>query len=125
MSLGLGLARAAVAAGLLIVSMGAGRADGAFAVGTCGAYGYAFDFPKLETAKSAALGKCSGGECKVVTTMKHGCAALAIDGHNACGASGYASATRLGQAQNTALKFCYRYGGKDCVIRAWACDVKG
>ena len=53
------------------------------------------------------------------------CAALAIDGHNACGAFGYASAPRLGQAQNTALQYCYRNGGKDCVIRAWVCDGKG
>ena len=20
---------------------------------------------------------------------------------------------------------CYKYGGKECVIRAWACDAKG
>ena len=32
---------------------------------------------------------------------------------------------RLGAAQNTALQFCYKYGGKDCVIRAWICDAKG
>jgi hypothetical protein len=121
----LGLAGAAIAAGLLIGSAAASFADGALAVGNCGAYGYAFDFAKLDAAKSAALGKCTNGDCKVVTTMKHGCAALAIDGHNACGPNGYASAARLGQAQNTALKFCYRYGGKDCVIRAWACDIKG
>ena len=30
----------------------------------------------------------------------------------------------LGAAQNTALKHCYKYGGKDCVIRAWICDGK-
>ena len=43
----------------------------------------------------------------------------------ACGAFGYAAAPRLGQAQNTALRYCYRNGGKDCVIRAWVCDAKG
>jgi hypothetical protein len=46
-------------------------------------------------------------------------------GHNACGAHGYAVATRLGHAQNQALRQCYQFGGKDCVIRAWACDAKG
>ena len=29
------------------------------------------------------------------------------------------------EAENVALKSCYKYGGKDCVIRAFACDVKG
>ena len=57
--------------------------------------------------------------------MKRSCAAFAIDGHNACGPFGYAAAPRLGLAQNTALKQCYRFGGKDCVIRAWVCDAKG
>jgi hypothetical protein len=38
--------------------------------------------------------------------------------------TGYAVAARLGQAQNAALRHCYQYGGKDCVIRAWACDAK-
>ena len=31
----------------------------------------------------------------------------------------------LGEAQNSALRQCYQSGGKDCVIRAWACDAKG
>jgi len=52
----------------------------------------------------------------------HGAGALAI---GTCGAYGYAVAARLGSAQNTALRQCYQYGGKDCVIRAWACDAKG
>src|SRR5208337_634613 len=68
----------------------------------------------------AALGKCTGG-CKVVA-MSRACGAFAIDGKNACGPHGYAVATRLGEAQNKALRQCYQFGGKDCVIRAWACD---
>jgi len=58
-------------------------------------------------------------------TMTRACGAFAIDGRNACGPHGYAVATRLGQAQNKALRQCYEFGGKDCVIRAWACDAKG
>jgi hypothetical protein len=54
-----------------------------------------------------------------------GWGAIAIDGKNVCGPHGYAVAARLGEAQNTALRQCYQYGGKDCVIRAWACDAKG
>jgi len=46
-------------------------------------------------------------------------------GHRPCGPNGYASARNLGQAENVALQSCYTYGGKDCVIRAFACDTKG
>ena len=35
------------------------------AVGTCGAYGFAYDFPREDAASRAALGKCTGG-CRVV-----------------------------------------------------------
>ena len=100
------------------------RAAGALAVGHCGAYGFAFDFAKEQAARAAALRKCNG-DCKIVAAMKRNCAALAIDGANACGPFGFAAATRLGPAQNTALRQCYQYGGKDCVIRAFVCDAKG
>jgi hypothetical protein len=119
-----GVARIVLAGVLMLATAGIGQAAGALAVGACGAYGAAFDYRGPDAARSAALGKCSG-DCKVVQAMKRNCAALAIDGHKPCGALGYAAAPRLGLAQNTALSYCYRYGGKDCVIRAWACDAKG
>ena len=111
------------AAGLLIGAVGATQGAGALAIGACGAYGFAYDFKQAPAASRAALGKCAGG-CKVVP-VNRGCGAIAIDGKSACGAHGYAVAPRLGQAQNTALRQCYQYGGKECVIRAWACDAKG
>jgi hypothetical protein len=114
---------AVAAAGLLVGAVGATQAAGALAIGTCGAYGFAYDYAKEEAASRAALGKCAGG-CKVVP-VKRACGAIAIDVKNFCGSHGYAVATRLGEAQNTALRQCYQYGGKDCVIRAWACDAKG
>lgn len=117
------MAGAAIVAGLVLNHCGAGHAAGALAIGSCGAYGFAYDFAREAAANQAALGKCHGG-CKVVP-LSRACGAIAIDGKNACGAHGYAVARRLGQAQNTALKQCYEYGGKDCVIRAWACDAKG
>jgi Domain of unknown function (DUF4189) len=119
------LARIVVAGSLVAIGAVAVEAAGALAVGSCGAYGFAYDYRQPEIARTAALGKCAGGDCKVVTAMKRACAALAIDVTNACGALGYASAGGLGQAQNTALRQCYRYGGKDCVIRAFVCDAKG
>ena len=124
-SFGKAFARIMVAGSLLAAGIGAVEAAGALAVGACGAYGFAYDYMQAEAARSAALARCTGGDCKVVTAMKRNCAALAIDGNNACGAHGYAAATRLGEAQNTALRQCYRFGGKDCVIRAFVCDAKG
>jgi hypothetical protein len=117
-----GLGTAAVL-GLLSSLVVSANAAGALAVGACAAYGYAYDYPSAEAAQAAAIEKC-GGTCKQVVTTQKGCVALAVDGHKPCGPNGYANAPRLGTAQNTALKHCYKYGGKDCVIRAWICDGK-
>jgi hypothetical protein len=120
---GRALAAISAAASLWIGGMAATQAAGALAIGTCGAYGFAYDYAKDAAASRAALGKCAGG-CKIVP-VKRACGAIAIDGKNVCGPHGYAVAARLGEAQNTALRQCYEHGGKDCVIRAWTCDAKG
>ena len=113
--------------GISLVGMSApaGQAAGAMAVGQCAAYGYAADFSSADAARVAAQRKCIGRDCKVVMMLQRSCGAFAIDGRRPCGPHGYASARRLGEAENVALKSCYQYGGKDCVIRAFACDVKG
>jgi hypothetical protein len=111
------------AGAVLVASVAVAHGAGALAVGECGTYGFAYDFSRMAAASRAALGKCTGG-CKVVPVSR-ACGAIAIDGKNACRAHGYAVAARLGQAQNLALRQCYHFGGKDCVIRAWACDAKG
>jgi hypothetical protein len=100
------------------------QAAGALAIGSCAAYGYAYDFPTLKEAQDAALENCAGA-CKQVVTTEKGCVAFAVDGHKPCGPHGFANAARLGKAQNTALHYCYKYGGRDCMIRAWICDSKG
>jgi Domain of unknown function (DUF4189) len=112
------------AVALMFAGVAPGQAAGALAIGACAAYGYAYDYATPEAAQAAAIEKCSG-DCKQVVTTKKGCAAYAIDGRKPCGPNGFANAPRLGEAQNTALKFCYKNGGKDCVIRAWICDSKG
>jgi hypothetical protein len=99
------------------------HAAGAFAVGNCGAYGFSYDYREAEAARRAAVAQCDGA-CKTVPVTR-ACAALAIDAGKSCGAYGYATARKLGAAQNTALKECYGHGGKDCMIRAWICDAKG
>jgi hypothetical protein len=98
-------------------------AAGAFAMGKCGAYGQAFDYAGEAGARAAALKQCKG-ECTAVT-MKHACAALSIDMTNPCGAHGYAVEQHISTTLNTATRKCYEFGGKECVIRAWACDARG
>ena len=98
-------------------------AAGAFAIGKCGAYGQAYDYAGEKVARAAALKHCKG-QCTAVT-MKRACAALAVDMANPCGAHGYAVKPRISSSLNEATRKCYELGGKECVIRAWACDAKG
>jgi Domain of unknown function (DUF4189) len=98
-------------------------AAGAFAIGKCGAYGQAYDYAGEKMARAEALKHCNG-LCTTVT-MKRACAALAVDMANPCGAHGYAVKPRISSSLNEATRKCYESGGKECVIRAWACDAKG
>jgi hypothetical protein len=121
---GWALARALVAACLVSLPLAMAQAAGALAIGACGAYGFAFDFAADPVARNAALRKCEG-DCKVVAALSRNCAAFAVDLRNACGFHGHATGSRLGLAQNQALRQCYLNGGKDCVVRAFVCDAKG
>ena len=99
------------------------QAAGALAVGKCGAYGQAFDYAAEDLATAAARKQCKG-DCSTVT-MKRACAALSVDMANPCGAHGYAVKPQISSSLNEATRKCYEFGGKECVIRAWACDAKG
>lgn len=122
---GRAFARVALAVAFVVSAIGLVQAAGALAIGPCGAYGVAYDHARDESARSEAIQKCAKSGCKVIASMKRNCAAFAIDLRNACGSYGYAAASRLGPAQNTALRQCYSNGGKDCVIRAFVCDARG
>jgi Domain of unknown function (DUF4189) len=98
-------------------------AAGAFAIGKCGAYGQAYDYAGEKVARAEALKHCKG-QCTTVS-MKRACAALAVDMANPCGAHGYAVKPKISSSLNEATRKCYESGGKECVIRAWACDAKG
>ncbi len=93
--------------------------------GSCGAFGEAFDFASIDAARQSALAKCQAEGCRVVTTVRHGCTAFAVDFASPCRARGWGQGPRLGHSQNAALKSCYADGGKDCVIRTFFCDAKG
>jgi hypothetical protein len=98
-------------------------AAGALAIGKCGAYGQAYDYPAENAARAAALRQCKG-DCATIT-MKRACAALAIDVTNPCGAHGYAVKPHISSSLNAATRKCYELGGRECVVRAWACDGRG
>ena len=98
-------------------------AAGALAIGQCGAYGQAYDFAGEADARAAALKQCDG-KCKALT-MKRACAAFSVDMANPCGPHGYAVKPHISSSLNEATRKCYEFGGKECVIRAWACDAKG
>jgi hypothetical protein len=110
---------------LLTATIGAVDAAGALAVGTCGAYGYGFDYTTEAGARGAAMNKCSGRNCRVVGTLHRACAAMSVDAKDPCGSFGWAIDSHLGKAENISMRRCVEYGGHDCVIRAWACDEKG
>ncbi len=109
--------------GLLLSATSQVPAAGAFAVGKCGAYGQAFDYKGEDAARAAAQKQCKG-PCQTVI-MKRACAALSVDMKNPCGPHGYAVAPKISASLNEATRKCYDFGGKECVIRAWACDAKG
>lgn len=102
---------------------GTASAAGALAIGKCGVFGQAIDYPAAAAAAAAARAQCKG-ECATIT-MNHACAAFAVDMANPCGSYGQAVAPHISSALNAATKTCYDYGGKECVIRAWACDARG
>jgi hypothetical protein len=110
---------------LMLVAVNTARAAGALAIGSCGAFGEAYDFSTVDEARQSALSKCKGETCRVVTTAKRSCAAFAVDFTNPCGAHGWGKGPRLGRSQNQALESCYKDGGKECVIRTFFCDAKG
>jgi len=114
----------AATATLMLVVASTAKAAGALAINSCGAYGEAYGFPNIAAAKAHAMSKCPDQGCKVVLTINRACAAFAVDFKRPCGPQGWAWAGNLGRAQNAALKSCYRYGGKECVIRTFVCDAK-
>ena len=101
------------------------QAAGALATGRCGAFGYAFDDLSPEAAALRARAQCKGQECKVVSSFRRSCAAFAVDAINVCGSHAWANAPTVDRARTVASQTCHRYGGRNCVIRAWVCDAKG
>lgn len=119
------LAACFAALAILFSNVMPSHAAGALAAGRCGAFGYSIDDYSPEAAALRAKAQCKGQDCKVLTTFRRTCAALSVDAKNPCGANGWAQASSLSVAQTNASQQCGRFGGKNCMIRAWACDAKG
>ncbi len=73
---------------LMLVAVNTARAAGALATRSCGAFGEGPDFRTIGEARQSALVRCHDDTCRVVTVTMRGCAALAVDFCNACGAHG-------------------------------------
>ena len=87
--------------------------------------GYVREYRNASDARSAAIKKCSASTCKVIGSIHRGCAAMAVDAKNPCGSYGWALNSHLGKAENISMQRCAQFGGRECVVRAWACDEKG
>ena len=55
---------------LMLVAVNTARAAGALAIGTCGAFGEAYDFRTVDEARKSALAKCRGDTCRVVAITR-------------------------------------------------------
>jgi hypothetical protein len=106
-----------------LVQPTAAPAAGAIALGQCTRIGWANNYASMSGARAEALDQCGAngdGSCKVVVTVRNGCAAVAIaDG---CRARGWAWSGSRGAAERMALNECFSQGGSNCTIRRWICD---
>ncbi|MDB5601474.1 MAG: hypothetical protein JWN71_3518 [Xanthobacteraceae bacterium] len=117
----------ALMSGLWFGAVESARAEGALAIGNCGAYGYAFNYDTEAGARDRAMSECTGNrgkKCKVVVTLSGNCAAFAIDNRRSCGAWGWASRATKEAATEAAVEECRKGGGKSCGMRAQVCDAK-
>jgi Caspase domain/Domain of unknown function (DUF4189) len=108
---------------LAVFNASAANAFGALAIdGLRGSqYGYSYNYPNVDDARARAVKEC-GENCTVVLTFQNTCAAFAADQAEANGASGWGYAPTKETAQNTALSYCRKYGGKSCMVRVSACE---
>ena len=106
-------------------SLASAKAAGALAVGACAAYGYAYDYPSSEAAQTAAHREMRRHKLQRGRHHREGLrCALRSTAISPAARTAMPMRRKLGPAQNTALQYCYKFGGKDCVIRAWICDGK-
>jgi hypothetical protein len=84
------------------------------------AYGFSFQQPNADAARTAAVAKC-GGQCKAVVYFRNTCAAYAADQAEGSTVYGWAYAPNKEKAQSLAMGYCQKTGSA-CQIRVWACE---
>jgi hypothetical protein len=131
---------AALAAAALACESGA-LAEGAFALGSSGdiakdgvSYGYSTNHVTASDAVENALRECRGGKnapkmaeiCRIITTFKNECIAIAWDPKPGTPGMGIAFAPDKSNAETRALELCKMTAGTDrrtaCVVDKSRCD---
>ena len=85
------------------------------------AWGWAAGHATIGEARQRALDECGSG-CHVVVTFEEGCGAYAADQTLGSTVSGWAFELDTDvQAREAALDYCAGRGGRECIVRAWAC----
>ena len=125
--------RAFVAASLLLatvtlmfVAVNTARAAGALAVGSCGAYGEAYDYHTVEEARASRAVEMQRQRLPGGDDVEARLRGLRGRFHRSLWRQWLGPGAKAWQPrQNAALKACYEQGGKECVIRTFFCDAKG
>lgn len=132
----------AVGSVVLLSLPGSALAEGALAMGSTGnvsrdgiAYGGAYNYGTRDAAMAEALAKCRAfqgapkaiARCKVVSTFRQTCYAVANDPKAGTPGTGWATAPTKEAASQRALEECQATAGRDrrdqCVVDQSNCDV--
>ncbi len=104
-------------------------ADSATAFGQYGNGGWAWgtggNKSDMDVARSVALTNCNahGQNCKVLTTFRGTCFALAVQSQRGHNAYGWATNQELSSAEQNALSYCRKYQ-RSCAVQVSFCDVE-
>lgn len=108
---------------ILLLYSSSAMANGALAIDrNKGAqYGFSYDYPSRQGARSRALQECGVG-CSIVLEYSTGCAAYAADQAYGSTVYGWATAPDSSYAQSMAISECHNRGGSQCIVRVWGCN---
>ncbi len=104
------------------------KADAAIAIGRDRNggwwYGVAWNHPDEEAARADALRRCraEGPNCKIETSFRGGCAALAFQSRRGQNGFGWAVRDTIAIARRAALDQCVSTDGIPCDVKSSFCD---
>lgn len=84
-------------------------------------HGFSYGYAQMEDAEQRALEEC-GSNCQVVVRFNRGCAAYATDQSAGSTLYGWAIKDSEASAQQRAIFECTSRGGRQCIVRVWACE---